>query len=90
MRRFIVYNSMHFKLYCWDNFYDLLLDYLYDPCLPLSFFLFARNKELREKTDKDRNEIAAKLRTNRSAKAYLTSEFGDVLATLADYRTGNL
>jgi len=52
--------------------------------------VFARSKELRDKTDKDRNKVTAKLQTNRSAKAYLTPEFGDVLATLADYRTGNL
>lgn len=36
------------------------------------------------------HETTAKLRINRSAKAYLTSEFRDILATLADYRTGNL
>lgn len=43
-----------------------------------------------QEIDKDRDGTTARLRTNRSAKAYLTSEFRDVLATLADYRTGNL
>jgi len=52
--------------------------------------MFAPGKEFHEKIDKDRKESTAKLRTNRSAKAYLTSEFCDVLTTLADYRTGNL